>query len=91
VLHLGGCRNVVASLWKVDDDAIATLQALRQAQLSLMRHPHEVALLARERGPNFDKIVKGLEATPSQPDAGREGATAPARHWAAFVLSGTGR
>jgi CHAT domain-containing protein len=106
-LHLGGARNVVASLWKVDDDATAALmalfyrnlwekkepplQALRNAQLMLRRHPGDLPLLARERGPNFDKIVKGLEATPSQPDAGREGATAPVRHWAAFVLSGTGR
>jgi CHAT domain-containing protein len=49
--HLGGCKNVVASLWKVDDDATAALmavfyhelwvkgapplQALRRAQLAL--------------------------------------------------------
>jgi CHAT domain-containing protein/Tfp pilus assembly protein PilF len=103
-LHRGGCRSVVASLWKVDDDATATLmalfyrnlwekkepplQALRHAQLTLLRHPAAVPLLAKERGPNFDVVVRRVEAASAEPSAGE---SAPVRHWAAFVLSGLGR
>ena len=102
--HLGGCRNVVASLWKVDDQATAALmalfyhhlwvkgepplQALRHAQLALLRHPEEVPLLAKERGSPFATVVKRVEAP--APPAERK-ATAPEKHWAAFVLSGLGR
>jgi CHAT domain-containing protein/tetratricopeptide (TPR) repeat protein len=101
--HLGGCRNVVASLWKVDDQATAALmalfyhhlwakgepplQALRHAQLDLLRHPEEVPLLAKERGNPFDDVVKRAKA-PVPPE---RRATSPAKHWAAFVLSGLGR
>jgi tetratricopeptide (TPR) repeat protein len=104
-LHLGGCRNVVASLWKVDDDATAALmalfyrdlwekkqpplQALRHAQLVLRRHPGTVPLLAKERGPNFDTVVKRVEEGPAEPPAAGDGARV--KHWAAFVLSGLGR
>jgi CHAT domain-containing protein/Tfp pilus assembly protein PilF len=105
-LHLGGTRNVVASLWKVDDDATAALmtlfyrnvwehqqpplQALRNAQLTLRRHPGAVPLLAKARGPNFDQVVKRVEEGPAEPAPAQEEA-APVKHWAAFVLSGLGR
>jgi tetratricopeptide (TPR) repeat protein/CHAT domain-containing protein len=102
--HLGGCRNVVASLWKVDDEATAALmalfyhhlwgkgepplQALRHAQLALLRHPDAVPLLAKERGSPFATVVRRVEApVPAQ----ERKATAPEKHWAAFVLSGLGR
>jgi CHAT domain-containing protein len=104
-LHLGGCRDVVASLWKVDDDATAALmalfyhhlwvqgrpplEALRQAQLALYRHPQEVKALARGRGPDFDQTVKRV--TQPRPKAGRPGKPAAVKDWAAFVLSGPGR
>src|SRR5439155_24744449 len=54
-LHAAGCRDVIASLWNVPDDATAALmalfydelltkqrpplEALRQAQLYVYRHP----------------------------------------------------
>jgi CHAT domain-containing protein len=104
--HLGGCRNVVASLWKVDDEATAALmalfyhhlwvkgepplQALRHAQLALLRHPEEVPLLAKERGAPFDTVVKRVEAPADGATSAGKGRS-PEKHWAAFVLSGLGR
>jgi CHAT domain-containing protein len=95
--HLGGCRNVLASLWKVDDDATAALmavfyhqlwqegrpplEALRRAQLALYRHPRAVPALARGRGPDFEQTVRRV----AQPAA-----RAAVKDRAAFVLSGPG-
>src|SRR5262249_60563912 len=63
--HVAGCKDVVASLWKVDDDATQALmalfyrnlwlkhlepaEALRQAQLTLYRNPQAVQV-AKQRG-----------------------------------------
>jgi len=102
--HQAGTKNVVASLWKVNDEPTAALmrlfyrnlweqnmpplEALRQAQLSLYRHPEQVpALASATRGPNFNKVVKLVEGGAVEPTAAR---SSP-RRWAAFVLSGTGQ
>src|SRR5262249_34863527 len=103
--HLGGTHNVVASLWKVDDEATAALmalfyhnlwvkgqppvEALRNAQLPLRRHPEELAALAKERASPFDKVVQRVEPAPEKP-AG-ETAAVSVRQWAGFALSGLGR
>jgi CHAT domain-containing protein len=100
--HIAGCQNVIASLWQVDDEATAALmalfyhklwveklptaEALRQAQLTLYRHPERIGALARARGPDFEKAAR-LPAASGAASARR----APARLWAGFVLSGTGR
>jgi CHAT domain-containing protein len=100
-LHLAGCPNVVSSLWNVSDKATAALmarfyhelwqsgktplEALREAQLTILRHPERIADLADRGRPDFQKTVR-LPA-----DARLAGGRAPTRQWAAFVLSGVGR
>jgi CHAT domain-containing protein len=98
--HLAGCHNVVGSLWRVNDQATEALmglfyarllqenkeplQALREAQLYLYRHPEQVPDLARRRG--FD--WKPVPLPPARP---KGAATARTEDWAAFFLSGPGR
>jgi CHAT domain-containing protein len=100
--HLAGTKNVIASLWKVDDEATAALmslfyhnlwqkklspaEALRQAQLTLYHHPERMGRLARERGPEFEKVAR----LPVASGAASARRSSP-RLWAGFVLSGAGR
>jgi CHAT domain-containing protein/Tfp pilus assembly protein PilF len=101
--HLAGTRDVVASLWKVDDQAAAALMtlfyhhlwhdgleplaALRAAQLTMYRHPERIAGWARARGWKLDEV----EALPRTPPPAPKTARAPVKQWAAFVLSGPGQ
>jgi hypothetical protein len=64
---------------------MAPAEALRQAQLTVYRHPDRIPALARERGPDFERVARGPAAPPAA------AARAPARLWAGFVLSGLGR
>ena len=103
--HLAGTRAVIASLWKVDDDATKTLmvefyknlwnekmgklEALRRAQLTMIR--------------NYDSKTKKLRAgglaTKVDPDKLKTAPNAEPRrnnplppfYWAAFQLSGDWR
>jgi CHAT domain-containing protein len=101
-----GARSLAASLWSVSDAATSVLmeefytnlwqkkqpklEALRQAQLTVLRHPEKVAQRAKElkalRGPG-----PGAEAG-DLPDDGRVAPGQPRRSppawWAAFILSG---
>jgi CHAT domain-containing protein len=102
--HVAGCKNVIASLWKVDDQATAALmqlfyrnlwekkrpplEALRQAQLALYHHPEQLAGLARGERAAFERVE--LPAKAARLAASGPG-RAPVRQWAAFTLSGPGR
>ncbi|GEM_PF-832942 len=100
--HLAGCPNVVASLWKVNDAATAALmtkfyhemwvlkkppiEALREAQLTIYRHPELIPILASDRGrPLLDKAARLPETPPTSAKR------ADTKLWAAFVLSGLGK
>ena len=104
--HAAGCPDVVGSLWKVDDEATAALmtqfyhelrvqkrtplEALREAQLTLYRHPERIAALAGSRGKvKQDDAVKEGSAPP-EVKPGEAAKTTPVKLWAAFVLSGRG-
>jgi tetratricopeptide (TPR) repeat protein len=105
--HAAGCPNVIGSLWTVNDEATAALmtqfyhelrknkrspvEALREAQLTLYRHPELIPKLAEgTRG----KINPGDPVTigskPPEVKPGETAKTTPTKLWAAFVLSGRG-
>jgi CHAT domain-containing protein len=100
--HTAGTRNVIATLWNIDDQASAVLmrlfyhklwvekkppiEALREAQLTIYRNPKLIGKLAVTRGPNFAKTVQRLTAGHNQSSTPKS----DPKHWAGFVLSGPG-
>jgi tetratricopeptide (TPR) repeat protein len=100
-LHLAGCPDVIASLWNVNDEATAALmaklydglwregksplEALRQAQLLVYRHPERIAELAERGRPT------GLKTLQLPVEPATDGKRSATKLWAGFILSGAGR
>ena len=99
VFHRAGVKAVIASLWKGDDAAtsvlmeafyknwwerkLTKLEALRQAQLLVLKNPK----LVEQRRQEIEKRSPGVQSQePRQPVK-----TSPPTHWAAFVFSGDWR
>ena len=99
---VAGCKSVVSSLWSVDDAATSVLmerfylhlwekkssriEALRQAQLDVMRHPGWVEERAgKMRGP------RGVGKAGEVVVAGKSVRLSPPAWWAAWQLSGDWR
>jgi CHAT domain-containing protein len=101
--QVAGAKTVVASLWKVDDDAtqalmsefyanlweknLPKLEALRQAQLIIMRTYDPIAGTLRGKVDLLNKSARAGSPPPAQAKSDR----LPPYYWAAFVLSGDWR
>jgi CHAT domain-containing protein/tetratricopeptide (TPR) repeat protein len=99
-----GARTLVTSLWSVDDAATSVLmenfyrnlwsrhmtkvEALRQAQIAILREP--AAVLSRRE--ELAKAITGIRSATRGFEQGKvTGAQSPPVFWAAFVLSGDPR
>jgi CHAT domain-containing protein len=83
-----------ARLWHPDSaKRLPPLQALREAQLALYRQPELIPQFAKGevRGPKKDTIIKIEDYAPSKGGEAKAEVRAPAKQWAAFVLSGDGK
>lgn len=97
-----GTPSVVASLWKIDDSSTAHLmanfyknlktmtkvEALRQAQLALIRGDGRSDLLARRGVGGIEKLGETPEA---QPQSSGSVSTSHPYFWAPFILVGDGK
>ena len=102
--HYAGATNVVASLWKVPDQATAALMALfyrnlwkrgltpleslRQAQLEIYRNPQKVPEWAKGFRSGFEIVGGSDDGIQIKPT--KDGKVHPL-FWAAFTLSGPGK
>ena len=101
--HAAGAKNVICSLWQIDDAATALLvqkfyenywsgrqsplQALRKAQLELYRNPLLLEQFKENHRSTFHQ-TRGLKFQRVDGTA-RQSSTSPPALWAGFIFSGT--
>jgi CHAT domain-containing protein len=100
---MAGARTTVGTLWQVDDAATALLmgefyanlwqkklsklEALRQAQLTVLKHPERVTAQRERLGRELTKRGLAAKSRPLPTVVAAPSRTAPV-FWAAFVLNG---
>jgi CHAT domain-containing protein/tetratricopeptide (TPR) repeat protein len=103
-LHVAGCRDVIASLWSVEDQATAALmtlfyrklwhdhlpapEALRQAQLAIYHHPDLITNPSKLRDVDFTERPIGSSRPAVSEPVAAPGPRAKTAQWAAFTFSG---
>ena len=103
--QLAGARSTLTSLWKVEDRATQTLmvefynnlwekklgklEALRQAQLTMLREYDPTT--GKLRGPGAVTPVDPAELAQARQTTAKGRKPLPPFYWAAFVLSGDWR
>jgi CHAT domain-containing protein len=104
--HIAGAQTVIASLWKVDDRStqelmrrfytnlweqkMSKIDALREAQLWMLRHPKELEAMG-VKGAGTRGRIRDLKAGDPKPRETADGARTDPYFWAAFQLSGDWR
>jgi CHAT domain-containing protein len=101
--HVAGCRNVAASLWKVDDQATAALMVLfyrhlwGKEKMSAAEALRRAQLAVYREPGRIKEWSQGRGPLPTPIHGSGKaaeklpaGKTSPARAWAAFVISGPG-